>query len=221
MAREAFDIRYGLKELGIENSDSELLPAALDVFYAESKVKNYLGKDYLDSSCISGGSKGLTFYKSAVGADKDIINIVASYKAKPYLSIAGFSPFRLENRYYGHAWTGYDYTETIGSFESPEEEYVYKTEWGEVYHRSLDCPHLKLSITCVNLSDIEHKRNEGGAKFYPCEYCNHNNHAGQVYITNYGNRYHTSVSCPGLKRTIYTIPISEVGGLPPCSKCGG
>ena len=41
-----------------------------------------------------------------------------------------------------------------------------------------------------------------------------------VYITNYGSKYHMSMSCGGLKRKIYAVPISETAGKGACSKCG-
>jgi len=221
IAIQSFYVRYGLEKAGIETKDSDLLTSALDTYYADKEVKKYLGKEYLDNSCILDGSEGLNFYKSVISSDADIINLVASYKVKPYISLFGFGAFRVENRYYGHAWTGYDYDRPIGVSGSIDQEMVYMTEWGEVYHRSLDCTHLKLSVTPIHKSDVGKKRNEAGARYYPCEYCGLKENSGTVYITNFGNRYHTTTSCQGLKRTIYTVPISEVGATPPCTKCGG
>lgn len=220
IAEETFFVRYGLETVGIDIGDSDILSSAADLLYADSEIKKYLGKEYLDNSCILNGSEGLTFYKSMLSPDADIVNIVASYKAKPYVGLFGFSAFPIENRYYGHAWTGYDHEHPLGIAGSGEEELVYVTEWGEVYHRNIDCTHLKLSITPVDVSTVKHQRNDGGGRYYPCEYCKNNEKKGTVYITNFGNRYHTSLTCQGLKRTIYTVPLSEAG-LPPCSKCGG
>ena len=56
-------------------------------------------------------------------------------------------------------------------------------------------------------------------KDYHCEHCMKGN-AGTIYITNFGDRYHSSLSCSGLKRTIYAIPVSEAAGKGACSKCG-
>ena len=127
--------------------------------------------------------------------------------------------FPVEGRYYGHAWTGYD---IIGAGENAlnEEEMVYVTEHGEAYHRNINCSHLRLSVKSTSLSGIDKLRNKDRSKYYPCEYCAGNIAAGDVFITDYGNRYHGRVDCAGLKRTIYTIPISEVGARHPCKDCG-
>ena len=103
--------------------------------------------------------------------------------------------------------------------EGSEEEMVYVTEHGEVYHRDVDCVHLKVKVSSVAMKELSHLRNNDGKIYYSCEYCGGNVGSGNVFITGYGTRYHTSVSCPGLKRKIYTIPISEAGGRRACSSC--
>lgn len=40
-----------------------------------------------------------------------------------------------------------------------------------------------------------------------------------LYITETGNKYHSSLDCSGLKRHIDAVPITEVGGMGACSKC--
>ena len=97
---------------------------------------------------------------------------------------------------------------------------VYVTEYGEVYHRSIDCEHLRLKVQSVSFDELSHLRNNDRKKYYACEYCGENIGGGNVFITGYGEKYHSSINCLGLKRKIYTIPISEVGGRRPCSTCG-
>ena len=94
------------------------------------------------------------------------------------------------------------------------------TEYAEVYHRKLSCRHLKLSIRQVFYEELAGLRNDDGARYYPCEYCWQK---GQLYayITDDGIRYHSTLHCQGLSRSIRTVRLSETGALRPCSVCGG
>ena len=189
------------------------------VFLSE-QVRNYLGQESLEHSCITGGSSGITFWKSNIMLGNDYVDIVASYKVHPLIRIIGFSDFEMESRYFGHAWTGYALGDMPERNAEMDEELVYITENGAVYHTDINCTYLKLSIESVPYEEVSLLRSESGNKYYPCEICGKKGFCTMTYITNYGNRYHSSLQCPGLKRTIYTVPLSEVGGKPPCSKCG-
>ena len=35
-----------------------------------------------------------------------------------------------------------------------------------------------------------------------------------------GECYHGNANCRGVKRTVHRVRLSEVGGIPPCSRCG-
>ena len=113
-------------------------------------------------------------------------------------------------------WTGYE----RAGFLAEDEETVYITETGMVYHRDYHCNYLELSARMVPAEIVEDLRNESQGKYYPCERCAHKGAGSGVYITDYGDRYHTSLSCSGLKRTIYAVPLSEAVGKGACSKCG-
>ena len=219
MSLMAFDLRFGEMSLGAAGRSSlDTLAGAAGILYAREQVGQYLG-DGINKSCVTDGFDGMTFIQSKVLLGNDIIDLVVDYKVHPMISMIGFEEFGVESRYYGHAWTGYDISSGL-EIEETDEEMVYVTEHGEVYHRSIDCEHLHLRVQSVKFEDLSHLRNNDRKKYHACEYCGGNIGGGNVFITGYGEKYHSSINCVGLKRKIYTIPISEVGGKRPCSSCG-
>ena len=115
-------------------------------------------------------------------------------------------------------WTGYDVTK--GKSRAEEEQIVYMTEHGSVYHKNRSCTHLSLSIQAVSSLEVGGRRNESGECYSPCEYCNDEGIFTIFFITVYGDRYHTTTKCRGLKRSVRSLPLSEAEGVKPCSKCG-
>lgn len=115
-------------------------------------------------------------------------------------------------------WTGYDVTK--GKNRAEEDSIVYMTEYGTVYHKNRACTHLALSIQAVASGIVNNKRNESGEYYDPCEYCGENGLVTVVFITSYGNKYHTTAKCRGLKRSVRSMPLSEAEGVNPCQKCG-
>lgn len=185
--------------------------------YAANRVKSILGTKYLDNSPIQGGAPQIGWYRSSVLEEDDCIDLTAEYTVKPPVAVVGFGGFKMYNRVFTRAWTGYDNAAASGG--DADEEIVYITPDGTVYHRSRVCTYLKLSIVPVDMAVLEHERNEGGAKYYACEECGAVQRS-TVYVTNYGTRYHSSLQCSKLKRTILAVPISQAGGRGACSKCG-
>lgn len=150
----------------------------------------------------------------------DIIDLVYRYRITVPFDLLGiYDPYALD-RVRIRAFTGYDNTKHAHD-DSTDEEMVYVTENGSVYHRSLGCSHLNLNIRSVDPEKVSKERANDGSRYYPCEHCCRQNEGrpAVVYITDDGNRYHTSLSCSGLKRTIHEVPLSRAG-LPPCKECG-
>lgn len=206
----AYD-RIAPEENGLEN--------LLQCFWIKEKVINRVGKAYLDHSLIEGGSRGVQIAYLQSDTNQDVVDVALCYRVRPAVDLLGFSGFTMVNRCQMKAWTGYRIQEETREGEDGE-EYVYVTETGTVYHRDRGCSHLRLSIQSVDMKDVAGLRNEGGGKYYPCENCGHDG-GESVYITDQGDRYHSSLGCSGLKRTIYAIPVSQVGGRNACSRCGG
>lgn len=169
---------------------------------------------------IQGAGGAITFMDSRLMEENDEIDLVAEYLITPPFSIIGLGNFHFRQRVHTRAFTGVDQR----SRETTQDgTIVYITDTGSVYHRKLSCTYLKLSISQVVYGDLAFLRNSSGGKYKACERCGKDKEPGvqsEIWITNYGDRYHTSRSCSGLKRSIREIRLSEVGSRTPCSKCG-
>ena len=111
-------------------------------------------------------------------------------------------------------WTGYE--------KDSEGEWVYITKYGRVYHRSLGCIHLNISVRGVAANDIMSLRNKYGGKYYPCAFCGKRIEGGIVYITPDGDRYHGRMDCGGILRHISKVLLEDVEDImSPCKDCGG
>lgn len=196
-----------------------LAGAALTEGYARGQVVEYVGKSYLEKSCVKGGVGGISFAGSSVMGEGDIIDLRVSYQVRPFAGLMGFDGFSVSQRYYGKAWTGYDASGSVSDL-SGEDPMVYITETGTVYHLDRNCAYLNPKVEAVSVDGVAGRRNFSGAKYAPCGSCSAVAAGNEVYITSFGDRYHSQINCPGLKRTIYTVPLSEVGARGRCSKCG-
>jgi len=189
----------------------------LESAYLRSRVIRRAGKAYLDHSMIDGGSNGVHIAYRETEDGQDAVDVLLSYRVRPIVDILGFAGFSMGNRCRMKAWTGYR-TEEEKLSDGMEEEMVYITQNGRVYHKSRNCSYLSLSIRAVDRESLGVLRNGDGGKYYPCKICG-KGLGGQVFLTDEGNRYHSSLMCSGLKRTIYVVSISQVGGRGACSRC--
>lgn len=188
-----------------------LIPSRL-----EAEIVNQIGSERLDRSCIVDGKDGLQCEKSYILPGSAIMELKTTYKAK--LPVPGFfiSPITYQETMRIKGWNGYE-KESFTQYDN--QDIVYITETGVVYHRDYHCTYLKPSARVVSLEEITSLRNESKEKYYPCEKCA-GFCKGNVYITDYGNRYHSTLSCSGVKRKIYAVSLNEVKGKGACSKCG-
>ena len=112
------------------------------------------------------------------------------------------------------------------SMVSPRDEngeYVYLASHGKVYHRKESCVYLKPGIQEVVFRQVADKRNISGGRYSPCGSCGKHARPAEdrkVYITPYGDSWHVYRGCSRINRTVRRVRLKEVGGLPPCSKCG-
>lgn len=149
---------------------------------------------------------------------EDVTEFDVSYRFKPTFLILVNAAVPFHHKVYIKSWTGY---KPAGGTEdgSGDKKVYYVTDFESVYHTSRECTHLRLSIQMVNKSMLGMSGSGQGSRYTPCEKCGGDaNISGNYYVTEEGSRYHNSLSCPGLKRTIYEV--TDVHGLSACSRCG-
>lgn len=161
---------------------------------------------------IKYGERGISLLESEF--EGEYLYLQADYIVKLPLSFLGISQFHLSNQCYFRKWIGDSYKD--------EENYFYITSNSEVYHTSLSCRVLDLTIKECAAEEIGRLRGKDGQKYYECRQCEwKENNKERVYYTNYGKLYHNSLSCSALKRTVEKIKKEEVGERRLCSFCNG
>ncbi|MEF9942166.1 MAG: pilus assembly protein [Lachnospiraceae bacterium] len=209
-------IRNGLHYAGKRVSQEAYITPMISSSDVETMVVQTVGSERLRGSIVVGGSSGLHCQDSRIGKKTAEIKIVVKYKVQLPIPTFGKLALSCKDEIRCKGWTGY----VKGGFGQTEEEIVYITETGVVYHKDYECTYLELSIHRVSGDSIEDLRNQYHGRYYPCEKCAHGKMEGGVYITNTGDRYHNSLNCSGLKRSIYAVPLSEAVGKGACSRCG-
>lgn len=182
----------------------------------EEDLVSAAGSERLDRSIVEGGSSGIHCDRSYMSPLTGILELEARYRVCLPLPVFGHGTVPMAESCRVKGWNGYEKS----GFSEKAEDIVYMTETGMVYHRDYHCSYLKPSVQLVPGAELERMRNKSGGKYYPCQNCGHLLPGGAAYITDYGDRYHTSLGCSGLKRTIYAVPLSEAVGKGVCSKCG-
>ncbi len=182
----------------------------------QSDLINLIGADRLDQSIIVDGSRGIRCWTTFYDIEEEVLHVNVGYTIKlPFPEYTGIQ-LKQEYEFQIKVWTGYRNRRGEGT----EESIVYIAETGVVYHTNYQCPYLQLSVRFVPASAVENLRNENGGIYHACEKCVYGASMTGVYITNYGMKYHNSLSCSGLKRSVRAVKKSEVAGMGACSKCG-
>lgn len=194
--------------------DTAVIPV-LNVWKLRADIAALIGEERLDRSIVKGGKDGISCMGSYVSPETGEMNIKVTYMIQLPVPMVGLPSAEIEQSFKLSAWTGY----MSGGKGSDGADIVYVTDNGEVYHEDYRCSHLHLSIRAVGFDEIQELRNEGGGIYHACEKCAYGSPMGSVYITDTGDRYHNSLNCSGLKRTIHAVKRTEVKGLGGCSRC--
>ena len=183
-----------------------------------TEARIVLQKGLKESDCpihfIRGGAAGVSLLSSELTGENIILR--ASYEMRLPCVLLGSYCFRFVQCAQSRKWIG---NLSLEQSTGADDEWVYITPYGTVYHRDRTCRYLDLNIHAVNRRSLGTLRNANREIYRKCESCGD---AGSkmVYVTDYGTRYHSSLACGGLKRTIYMVKLSQVGGKKSCSKCG-
>jgi len=218
-----------LPEGGNGLSIKNLISNAADRLLFEKALTDRLPTDFF--GYIEGGSAGISCEGSILYDIDKCMVIKCSYSFVlplglfPDISIPGSCSIRY--RYF----TGTEVRSLLTEAEQEpldgendkkeeEEEEVLITDTGSCYHYSYSCPALNVRPRSVQLSEVGSKRNAGGGKYKPCEFCTDKTYEDIIcYITPEGDRYHYDIHCQGLKRTIMSVPKSQVGKRRECKRC--
>lgn len=107
--------------------------------------------------------------RAKIDSETDQMDFQADYTVTSPIPLFGKNIFLFSEGYYGKAFTGV--LTRMSQSEQGEDEMVYVTKTGSVYHRSIACNHLKLSLRVVSIKELEEKRSFDGSIYYPCEKC--------------------------------------------------
>lgn len=211
------DVWEAMHQTGSKSCFYAYQASVSDYFIAE-EIKKYLEEQTLPYLCVEEGSNGVTVMKETDCEGRGNLEIHTVYTVKPFVRCLPIGKITVKDRYFGHEWVGYT-NDDMGEKAENKEIYVYITQTGSKYHFTEECTYLKVKIIAVKREETEALRNGSGEKYYPCEKCKAAD-KGLVYLTEWGNRYHGEADCPALKRTVYLVPLSQVGNRTACSKCG-
>jgi len=186
--------------------DSNVLLAQASALFQKSLKEDNYPKQYTSMNMVI-----LNYFESSVKGD--YIDLYASYQMQLPFGMFGNKKLALEQRAKTRKWTGFHKAEENDKTDS----WVYITDTGSVYHTSKECTYLNLSIHATTKQEIVTARNKNGGKYHKCDLCKV--FGNRLFITDYGDTYHSSLECPGLKRTIYETRLSQLEDYRPCSRC--
>ena len=208
-------VRNGMQYAAKRAAEDCYLTQMVSPSELETDIVRANGREPFERSIVVNGSSGITCQNSRMSMLTGILEMEVTYQVKLPIPVFAAKSVHMKETMRMKGWNGYQ----SAFWDKEDNETVYITETGMVYHRDYHCNYLELSIRTVNAGTVNDLRNNDQEKYHPCDKCVHGSAASQVYLTDYGNRYHNSLSCSGLKRTVYAIPVSEAVGKGACTKC--
>lgn len=169
----------------------------------------------------AGAVRGAAFLNSSYLKDGDMIRLVLSYQPRPRYALIPLPFTFFVQKAVVRGWTGARGSGGGGSGEDADggSRKVYVTDHGSVYHTDPGCSHLKVTVIPTDAEGLKKARNRSGHKYQRCPHCGRSKSSGPLYIDPYGTSWHTSLTCPSLKRSVNTVTMDECGHLRECADC--
>lgn len=210
------NIKSALYAVSKEMAEESYVSAKISATTMEKRLTELIGEERLDDSLIVGGSTGLNCDGSRRYGNSTIMDLQVRYQIEIPIAMFRIPILPKEETIRVKGWTGKE-GQAVGSVGN---EIVYVTEYGIVYHSDPNCGYLDLSVKEADEKEIKELRNKNGEKYKECHACKDSSrNSSEVYVTEYGNKYHYSLECSKIKRNMYAVPIEDVYGLGGCSKC--
>lgn len=205
LVSESTDSKSKISTAGTERVQS--IKSAKGIFFSL-----YDGGALCDN-LVQGGSRGILISSSLVSGEK--IQVSAIYTLKVPIPFFQGIRFRRKAIVKRRIFSGY--VKHKGDYEEDSDnQIVYVAENGVVYHKDSSCSHIYLKIT----GDTVIQEILNSSKYDACEKCIHDGKTpSALFVTAYGDCYHSTLGCSGLKRTIKSVKLKDVGNLRPCSRC--
>lgn len=209
-------VHHALCSVGKEVAEELYTSPIISPEEIKQRVIQQIGMERLEKSMVNGGAEGIDCSKSHSELLSGIVELTACYEFRIPILMFDVPVVSCEETVRVKGWTGY----ASGGLSDGEQDVVYVTDYGLVYHRDMSCTYLEMSIRAVASESVDGLRNQSGGKYYPCSSCSKDlSLTGTWYVTDYGDRYHGSLDCKKIKRNIYAVPLAEAYGLGGCSKC--
>ena len=193
---------------------NHIIRAALSDAWATSQV--------ISTAPDKGAVRNASFLNSSYMKEDNLIRLVLSYQPRPVYSLVSLPFTFFVQQAAVRGWVGKDghsgSDKNQGEEEKEPSHTVYVTEHGSVYHTNPGCSHLKVTIIPVTRKQLKSARNTSGGKYRKCPYCGSRS-TGNYYVDPYGSCWHTSVSCPSLKRTVNEMDLDDCGHMHECKDC--
>lgn len=175
---------------------------------------------HVDTSAV----RHVRMLRSSILGDGAMFDLVLDYEIQLPFPVLGLKAVERTARCRRRAWigiTGKDGGDGGGgSGGDSRDETVYVGRYSTRYHRSRSCHYLANNLSAVSYEQAAAMRNKGGGKYYACRVCGAGAGSGStVYITPYGESYHTTKNCTAIIAYVQAVRLSEVEYMGACSYC--